>query len=99
MIFFFVLIVLLVIGFLGPVYRPKCPECGERAARIIHAGVPMWMCMNSEKHADGVPNGLGWLVYLLGTVLPWNGWLVITEGPYLPGLWRWWRHMNCDCEP
>ena len=88
---------LVAIGFLGPVYRPRCPECHKPADRIIHAGVPMWFCI-SENHCDGVPLGLGWLSLLLGTLLPWDGWLFMVDGPYLPGLWRWWRHLSCDHE-
>lgn len=91
----------LLVGFFGPLYRPRCPDCKKPASRVIHMGVPMWMCFDAaHRTPEGWPGaiGIGFLSALLGTVLPWNGWFCVVPGPYLPGLFVWWHTMGCDKE-
>jgi len=96
---------LLALGLLGPVYRPRCPDCGHHASREITCGVPVWVCVREEHlDPDGEPTviGIGLLSRLVGPVLPFTGWMFVARPgreAYLLALWDWWRAMGgrCDC--
>ncbi len=80
----------LAVGLLGPLWRPRCPECRGRATRVIHHALPVWFCF---KHEEPITFGAwAWVIM----ELPFDGHLLEVRGPYLPGLWNWFRHEHDD---
>jgi len=51
--------------------------------RAIFAGFPMWLC--DDEFCSVVDGTWSWVTQ----VLPFNGWFMVYEGPYVLALWIW----------
>jgi hypothetical protein len=83
-----VLLGLLAVGFLGPLWRPRCPSCRAAGTRVIQHGLPVWVCFEHDEDGALTFGLFGRLIMYL----PFDGWLHVTPGPYLPGVWDWLFH-------
>ncbi len=64
--------------------RMKCPDCGSDATKAIYFGIPLNLCLNEDECF------LCWGAWsALMNYLPYNGYLMFYEGPYIKALWRW----------
>lgn len=60
-----------------------CPLCESDYVKVIYYGMPMRLC---EKETCSCLFGF-WS--FIADHLPFNGFLYVYEGRYLPALWRW----------
>ncbi len=60
-----------------------CPLCGKQSVKVIYYGLPHRLC------CDEACSCMFGFWFELTRYLPFNGFLMIYEGPYLPALWHW----------
>lgn len=61
----------------------KCPLCGSGSMKIIYYGLPMRFCEDEACNCM-----FGFWSFVAGH-LPFNGFIMVYDGAYLPALWHW----------
>jgi hypothetical protein len=65
----------------------ECPLCdSENISKAIYAGWPLLFC----EDCNCIFGFFAWIM----DILPFNGYFLLYEGPYLKGLIAWWKGMD-----
>ena len=59
----------------------KCPACGKKSKKVLYAGIPMYLCSDSEECSAVF--GLGSFILLF---IPFNGSFLTYTGSYWKAL-------------
>lgn len=59
-----------------------CPLCSSKGLKIIHLGLPMFLCSKDEC-------GAVWGFWCYAIAFYFDGVFFVYEGSYWPALWEW----------
>lgn len=62
----------------------KCPLCSSSATKAIFAGFPVRLCESEECRCC-----FGFWAWVVGNLVPFNGWFMVYHGSYWRALWAW----------